>query len=912
MKVQGKIVGGLFLVALLGMDLLPASGQQHYGSRLGQAQDEGYSYALQGPGVMLDSIDPAMRKWYVPQELFQDYRWRQWEYTNYARDHYQRYVDSSLEGDYFYDIYGNFLTRGWLIFNNSQTTPGPNNGQEGNSLFKSNDFERWFSGLVVTHDQKGQYVFSMTLGNQLRSTLTPMVFSKPRFDGLQFDLATDRFEATMLYSRISSAGDLTTRNQESLSTNNTTLLGGRLTGQLGDYIKLGVHAVNAHQSNTLSAKASGNPLAGKLTVDQNQPISDITLVLRDDSPEDGAGGTAYFPAGSDVIITYQDGTRERGREIGFFPLVEGGFERSGFLAADGLEEIKLTYNFDSPDFLDNAGRTADTTFTKDSIVGVEFRLQVGNDYQIWVTSDRQTTVGRNEQTVLLLVAQAEGNVKDLTNLRAVRFEYGLPSATHVAGASLEIRAPFGFDFYGEYDRSWNYRKYPNVSEKTHRTAAGIEGAESAPAWMVNVSQKSDPWFLFGEAYSMDPRYSTRSFTTNSDGKIDYRAETFLWDFVEDNDDLDRKPDAKRRDWAAGDKVVFPGWDSNADFVPDFNQNDSASRSNTLPDYDESFLRFGVDRPEFLFGVDMNHNFWVDRYENDEAPDYPYRQDHEGFNIYGGVDVTPEVKLSAGMLREELISSNKKNYSNYAMLTVHMDTPRFGLLRSFWMTQWVEDDIPDPLLQWAPDNSLRLEDLDEPLKTIEDPMLARDTWINQLFIGHSINTGPWLVVNKINHVLYDQRMSGERLEELGLSGTDYFFGLVDKVSRRQRVGSFLLEPRWKSEYVKQTRGLFKSGKQSRLAETLALLVETEVLTRSKIQTGVEYVYQNNLDDDNVDLEENQQDFKALTLALQFTTVSDYLGYRLRSLVGASVEQRDFKERPSRTTNQFFVTIYAGLE
>ena len=70
---------------------------------------------------------------------------------------------------------------------------------------------------------------------------------------------------------------------------------------------------------------------------------------------------------------------------------------------------------------------------------------------------------------------------------------------------------------------------------------------------------------------------------------------------------------------------FPGWDQNNDFVPDFNQNDNLVKTNIIPDYEEPFLRFGVDRPEFLFGVDMNNNFWVDQYENDEEPDYPIPQ-----------------------------------------------------------------------------------------------------------------------------------------------------------------------------------------------------------------------------------------------------------------------------------------------
>ena len=890
MTLQDKLVGGLGLFGLLCITILPAAGQQDYGSRLGLNQGDEYSYAPQGPGVLLNAIAPAVRKWYLPDELYDDYQWRQWEYTNYARDQYQRYVQTSLEGDYFYDIYGNFLTRGWLIFNNSQTTPQ----QFGNTLLKSSRFRNWFSGLVVVHDQKGQYHYSMSISDRLRTTLTPMVFSKPRFNGMQVDLATDRIEATMLYSRISSQGGNTTLDREVQNTNNTTLLGGRVTGMVGDYVKVGVHAVNSHHSNTLRDKTSWNPFAGELTVAQNEPVGFIQLVLRDDSPEDGEGGAAYFRAGSDIFITYQDGTVDRGREIGFEPVIEGGFVRQGFIAADGAEEMVLIYDFDSPNFLDRA------SFAKTEIVSVQFQLQLGNDYQVWVTSDRQTD--DDDQPVLLLVTQAEGNVRDLTNLRTVRFDYGLPTATHIAGASLEIRSPFGFDFYGEYDRSWSYRKYPNLAEETHHSTSGIDGAESAPAWMMNISQQSDPWFAFGEVYSMDPDYNTFTYVVGRRGIIDYDdLRSFGWEFVEDNDDHDRTPDTVRQDWLQGDDETFPGWDSNNDFVPDFNQNDNRIRANNIPDYEEAFLRFGVERPEFLFGVDMNHNFWVDQYENDEEPDFPYKRDHEGYNVYGGVDVTPEITLWVGMLREELISEDKRSHSNYTVLTIDSDSPRFGRLRTFWMGQQVKDDIPDLLLQWAPDNSLRGGEL----VRLADPLLARDTWISQSFVGHSLQQGPWLVVNKLSHSYYNQRMSGERRDELGLRGIDYFFGVVDKVSYRRQIGRFLFEPRWKSEYTRQTRGLFSAGRQSRVSEMLATLVETRVLSGSKVQTGVEYLYSNDLEDDALD-------FNSLTVALQFITDSNYLGYRMRSLLGASVEHQDFKERESRTTNQFFVTIYAGLE
>ena len=145
----------------------------------------------------------------------------------------------------------------------------------------------------------------------------------------------------------------------------------------------------------------------------------------------------------------------------------------------------------------------------------------------------------------------------------------------------------------------------------------------------------EPFTLFGEVYSIDPRYNTQAFVTTTTG-LDYARQGNRFDLVEDNDDQDRFPDAFRADFLVDDRQVFPGWDLNNDLVPDFNQNDNRVKANNIPDYQEPFLRFQVDRPEFLFGVDMNHNFWVDLYENDTEPDYPYRRDQAGFNVYGGV------------------------------------------------------------------------------------------------------------------------------------------------------------------------------------------------------------------------------------------------------------------------------------
>ena len=874
----------LFL-AVVGLFPIIAWGQVgEYGTRLGVPRGDGeVSYAPYGPGVLFGALDPAVKKWYVPQELYNEYRWRQWEYSNYARHHFQRYVDTRLEGDYYYDLFGNAITRGWLVFNNSQTQPQ----QFGSSLVKATRFNNWFSGLVIASDSKGQYHYALTVSNRLRTTLTPMSFSKPSWDGVQFDVATDKYEGSIIYSRISSPGGASTDNAEFLTTNLTTLMGGRFTTQIGDFTQLGVHFVNTHQSNTLIDGFKGNPIAGALTVDQNQTVSFIEIVLRDDSPEDGGGGAAFFPVGSDIIITYNDGTIDRGKEIRFEPAIQGGFVQQGFISADGTEEIRLLYDFDTPAFVNRSSSA------KEEIKKVEFELTIGNDYQVWMTSDNQTN--DSDEPVLLLVAQAEGNVQDNTNLRILKFEYGLPTATQIVGATIELQDVIGFNLYGEYDLSLTYRKYPSVTRTSHTTSAGVSGQRAEPAWMLNLSKIAYPWVFFGEAFSMDPLYNTRTFVTGPAGNIDYSNERFhVVELVEDNDDQDRTPDLVRADSQAGDRRVFPGWDENYDFISDFNQNDNLTISNGIPDYEEAFLRHNVDRPDFLYGIDMNNNLWVDRFENDESPDYPYQKDHRGFNIYLGYNFTPSIRLTVGHLREDLISADKRNHTSYSMLSMDQDDPRWGRVRFMQMVKLAEDNIADDLLQWFPQNTQR----DGQLQKVVDPLLAQDTWINTTWLGHTYNRGRLEAYNYLNLELFHQR------DDQAVRGTDSSFGLINKFSYRYDLGKFEIEPRFKSEFRRQTIGLFYADKERVLTEILGVMIGFPLLNSTRVQAGLEYSLAN-------DMERDDNDFKGLAGALQLSNVSSYMGYEVSAQVGLKIDWRDFRGREAETLTQGFITMYAGL-
>ena len=880
---------------------------QDYGTRLGVQRGGEVDYAPRGPGVIFDALDPALRKWYVPQELYNDYRWRQWEYSNYARREYQRYVSTTLEGDYFYDFFGNYVTRGWLIYNNVQRQPE----QRGSQLFKDGRFNTWFNSVVVSSDNKGEYHYSITIANGLRTTLTPLTFSKPDFDGVQFDLATDKYMATALYSRVSESGGSNTFAEGINRSNNTTLMGGRGTVQVGDFTTLGVNFVNAHQSNTLIDGFQGNPLAGELTVDQKaEPISWIEVLLSDDSPGDGEGGAAFFPAGSDIIITYLDGSVDRGKEIGFAPTVEGGFPQEGFVSADGEEQITLRYDFESPDFLLTASQD------KTQIRKVEFELVLGNDYKVQYTSNRQQ--GSASDPVFLLVAQARGNVKDNTNLSLITFEYGLPTATSIFGFTVEITDVKGMNVYGEWDNSRVYRKYPYPSNDQgntdHSSSSGTDQQPSASAWMVHADKQDYPFFAYGEAFEIDPQYATSIWVTEQDGTIDYtsgyyqsgqpgRIERFVYEFIEDNDDQDRTPDWGRNDALGTDYAVFPGWDENNDFIPDFNQNDNGRIINLIPDYEEPFLRQHVDRPEFLYGIDANNNTWVDRFENDNAPDLPYKRNRRGWNAYAGFYLTPEVRVAAGRLEEDEITSDRANETSYALFNIDADHPRWGRLRLFEMVKSMRDDLPDDILQWDNRNTLRNDRNVEVL----DPLLGRDTFANTIAVAHSVEPLPGLrVKNSFKWDLWNQRLSAEERQPLGLGSSEFFLGLINKAEYRFDLGRVQIEPRWKSEFRHQTYDLFSDRERRELTEIVGTIVEFPMLSHSVVATGVEYVRYSDLDGD-------LNDYQSFIVAGQLTNVSAYQGYHLTTQVGLKHDLRDFEDPSVRTKSitSGFITVYAGL-
>jgi hypothetical protein len=908
---------GVALALILAVQAAVA--QEDFGNRLGVRRGGAVYYEPMGPGVMFDAMDPAIKKWYVPQELFNEYQWRQQGYTNYARRNYERYVSTNLEGEYFYDLYGNFLTRGQLVYDWRVSSPQT----AGSNLLKTNFFQGWFNSIVIASDAKGQYHYAVTIGDRIRTTLTPMTFSKPTFSGIQLDFATDKYEATMIAARPSAPGGIINTSGGGAGgsgaerSNDTNLLGGRGTVQLGDFVKLGATYVSAFNAQTKGQAFEGNPFRGTLTEGQNgSDVTRIEIRLSDDSPEDGVAGAAFFQ--EEMIITTVEGTRLSNRRrldgnniLNFSPSQQGGFRREGFTAADGNEVIILVYDLEGPQYRNAFGPAVE------NIKSIEFVILVANDYRIDLTSNRQ--LNDNEQPVLLSdgiperTLRAQGNVRDGSNQRFVRVEYGLPVANEIYGVTLDLTDVGGVFVSAEWDRNVQHSRYPRRGE--NQVTNHATSTNKADAWFVNAYKRFYPFFLFGEAYNVDPDYSTSVFMAgiqNDAGDIRYDdQQRFVYEFVDDNDDQDRNPDWSRANFSQ-DTRVYPGFDENNDFINDFNQNDTQFRENTTPDYEEPFLRYNSDRPEYLFGVDMNNNSIIDRFENDNLPDYLYKRDRRGYNAYWGSYLGPETRLTVGRLDERQLADKRDNTSNYVMLTFDKNFARLGRLQIFNNLRRVQDTIRDDVIEWV----LTQGSIGAFLP-FTDPLPMRDAWANTAYLGYQYNSDRIQFKNRfkydfVRQVDYDKRP----IDQQEIRETASFFGMINKLDYTFNVGTFLVQPRWKSEF-QRNRPASKLDSQVRvstteLSELLGIIVQMPIFTKTTLRTGVEYLYFNQfrdqLEDDLVRSDRNE-----LVYALQFTNNASYQGYNLWTEMGFRVARIDRESADkARTETNLFVTVYAGLD
>ena len=396
-------------LATLGLSA-PTEAQTDYGGRLGDRLGDRVVYHVPGVTNYMAALDPTVQRWYVPAMHFAEYGRNQWDYTNYARDANRRYIDASLAGDFFYDPFGRLISRGWLVYDWRQTKPLL---AESSAIRKGGQYGSWFNRLVVSGDSKSQYNYSVMVGDEIWTTLTPMTFRKAGFNGVVTDFASDNFRLTGLFSRVSfpvlSGGAARFQNS-------TNLTAGRAELDLSDYFTLGFNFVNTHNNTGANKSFQGNVLKGALTPGQLAQRVNVLLVrLSDDSPEDGEGGAVLVSEEIEIrttlirqqlvldsLVTVKRDTVILSNSINFRPAIKGGEIEHGFLTANGANQIVLQYPLSPGETIAEKGtlralfqQHLNLTLSEaedaiSAIRDVRFRLVLANDYRVEISSNRQT------------------------------------------------------------------------------------------------------------------------------------------------------------------------------------------------------------------------------------------------------------------------------------------------------------------------------------------------------------------------------------------------------------------------------------------------------------------------------------------------------------------------------------------
>ncbi len=210
------------------------------------------------------------------------------------------------EPQFFYDLFGKELLEGSEVNTYRERKAFNQNGElivGWTGQFDSVRYALQLDHTILTEDAyRGRYN-EFAIGDHLRikpSTLFPnrYIIYKTEFDGFRWDLsfAQERHLFTLLNSRISNpvllsdiqpglAGGIGRRNGLNDDAGvrhieNARLVGFRGQGLLGDIFRVGFTYVNLHKEHPERVE---NPLMGTVA---NTPPESITVVFRDDSPED--------------------------------------------------------------------------------------------------------------------------------------------------------------------------------------------------------------------------------------------------------------------------------------------------------------------------------------------------------------------------------------------------------------------------------------------------------------------------------------------------------------------------------------------------------------------------------------------------------------------------------------------------
>ena len=650
---------------------------------------------------------------------------------------------------------------------------------------------------------------------------------------------------------------------------------------------------------------------------------------------------------------------------------EGTMVRDAFAydqAEDSGDFVGLSTMADLPQAFD--GETygilyVDLESIQQSITSVDIELTLANDYrvemsQIPMAGSTETPPGRNHAeryryaSFFRTVARADGNPQDGTPKR-VRIKVGAPTGLRLASAAIN-GVYKGFQINGEFARSSQYQQYVSgvpgprvplsaqfptldalaVSALQREQASGARGTISDNSYFLTVQRGFDRWDVGGELFSMGPLFTTefRSYIAadefNLNGFPVAYNNTLLHRMVEDNDDNDRYPDSwyawfDRKQAQMDIDGVFPGLDADSDGIPDTNRN-----LNREPDYLEPFLMYDADPQEFDYGVDFNHNDFIDSRENDWEADLPYDPDLRGLHLYGSYKPLPGLKLTLGSMDAEQNAGALPSESLYSRVSYGRHVPTIGIFFSELSVERIRDGVEDPLSVYSDQvltlaeqkrifSSTRNQDIAPFREEIRlDSLNYKNSTFTRLFAEAQWQAVPHLSMQNKVKLEINHQHGGELFDDtVQASDRQSRWTMAHKIDYDwEIVPNLTLFSGFKFRYHKQWRRSLELPVVHERHLIPMMKLEYSLTSRTRFQLGAQGIT-SKLPYRVTDLARPEEDFEQRDTVLMMTNLSRYFGYIISTNAGVRHRIKKFEDptedviRGERFT-AVFVNAILGFE
>ena len=578
---------------------------------------------------------------------------------------------------------------------------------------------------------------------------------------------------------------------------------------------------------------------------------------------------------------------------------------------------------------------------KDKVKRVEVELTVANDYLVQTSQIYTKAVagGHDSEGDNMMhysaqywetMAQAEGNIKDGSNLRTITIDFGYEVGNLIYGFDAHFNY-HGLKINGEFVTNTHYYMFsdgipgtgmPSNPPTDITSREGYRSSQTDHAYYLTIEKGWQRFGFAGELFKMGKFYRPymNYHMAVKATLVNARNDAIRVSMIEDNDDDDQYPDTDYRSGAMGwyyrslsdSDGVFPGNDLDNDSFADNEKND-----NSFPDYDEPFLMFDVDPDEYVFGDDFNNNTIPDHRENDMKYDTPYDLDRKGHHLYLRFTPQENVNLILGSFRTRSVGLDNKTDDDYVKANFNYDIQAIGNIFAEYRYERIQDNIQDKYvvvptkvtIRQGPGFAYSRYDRELYFDEIE----YKNSKVNKLFLESRIRAIPSITIE--NHVKYERNKQ--------IEGTMYnnifqpkdvlsTFAMVNKLVYIRQWGNWTFSPGVKFRLYKKDRSESINPLDHYMMRIPLVYLKYRISPDTNITLGLqgfkgfELLYK--------DYIQSHNDYRQVNYLLQIENRTRYFGFDIWGGFGFRLEQINFDEEYRKfeeyKSSSFFVKMWMG--